>query len=122
MLPLGGPKGSGLSLLFEMICSLGTGVPVLQNALRHKAPHIQNAALCALDIGRLQAIDDYKTSVDDLIALIKAQPKAQGVDEILMPGERAQRSYKTRAHSAIPVSEKIVSQLTHIATGQGSHQ
>lgn len=115
MLPLGGPKGSGLALAFEMICSLGTSVPVLQNALVGKAPHIQNAALCAIDISRLQGLDEYKNNVADLAALIKAQPRALGVHELLMPGERATRTAHERALSGIPIGSKTLAQLQELA-------
>jgi ureidoglycolate dehydrogenase (NAD+) len=117
MLPLGGPKGSGLALAFEMICSLGTGVPVLHNALTRPSPHIQNAAICAIDIGRLQPLESYKHSVADLVALIKAQPRAWGVDELLVPGERANRTAAERALSGIPIGAKTHTQLRELAYG-----
>ena len=112
MMPLGGPKGSGLALAFEMICSIGTSVPILQNALTQKSsPHIQNAAICAIDVGQLRPIDGYKTSISELGALIKAQPRAKDVEELLIPGERAHRTWVERMESGVPISPKILAQL-----------
>lgn len=111
MLPVGGPKGSGLALAFEMICSLGANVPILQSALVQQTPHIQNAAVCAIDIAQLTDIEDYKLSVSDLADLIRAQPRMAGVDELLLPGERGERMAIERESQGIPVDAALLKEL-----------
>ncbi|MDB5599836.1 MAG: Malate/L-lactate dehydrogenase [Xanthobacteraceae bacterium] len=111
MLPLGGPKGSGLALAFELICSIGGGVPILQKALRGTSPHVQNAAICIVDIGRLRSLDDFQSDASDLKDLIKALPKAPGVSEILMPGERASALARQRTKDGLSMRKKLIDAL-----------
>jgi ureidoglycolate dehydrogenase (NAD+) len=111
LLPVGGPKGAGLSLAFEMICSVGSGAPILQTALRGPAPHVQNAAFCAINIGQIYDLDAFRGEIDDLIKLMKDQPRADGFAEILMPGERAARSAAVRRRDGIPLADKLLREL-----------
>jgi LDH2 family malate/lactate/ureidoglycolate dehydrogenase len=49
--------------------------------------------------------------MDTLIKRMKAQPKANGFDEILVPGEREARTQAQRLHSGIPLIAEVVSSL-----------
>jgi LDH2 family malate/lactate/ureidoglycolate dehydrogenase len=105
-LPLGGPKGSGLSLMIELITSLVVSNPIIAGALEG-APEggpAPSERPGARDRSRpLRQPGRVPTEVDRVIAALKALPQAPGALEILMPGERGARALAERTrerHSA----------------------
>ena len=57
----------------------------------------------------------YKKNVDDLIDGIKGLPKADGVDEIFVPGEPEGRVYLDRSKNGIPLPGGTISKLKDVA-------
>ena len=105
-LPLGGPKGAGLALMIECLTSLMLGHPVLSPRLLGEEAgdrHRQNALVVAVDIAALIGPEIYERQVEQLAAGIKSLPRADGVDEILLPGERGDRILARRERDGIPL-------------------
>lgn len=105
-LPLGGPKGSGLSLMFEFMAGLLSGAPVLAPALgpEHRTRHTQNAFILALDVATFRSPTEFAADADALVALIKDLPLRDGFEEILLPGERGRRTETARRAMGIPLA------------------
>ena len=117
-LPLGGPKGSGLALMFELITSLIVANPILADHLdgtpggqRHK----QNALALAIDIARFTDPAAFRREVDRLVRILKGLPRDPAVLEILMPGERGRRTFEQRTRQGIPVPRPIMNDLKAVA-------
>jgi ureidoglycolate dehydrogenase (NAD+) len=103
-MPLGGPKGAGLALMFECLTSLLTGAPVLEPRLAgRETRHAQSGLIVAIDISQFTDPADYRRNVDALIAAIKALPRAAGVDELLVPGEHGDAIRGARLANGIPL-------------------
>src|SRR5215469_3820247 len=88
LLPLGGPKGSGLSLMIECLTSLAVGSPLISLALAGGLaddPFLNGVAI-AIDLAALGDLDKFTTEVDRLGDAIRALPRAEGIDRILLPG------------------------------------
>jgi len=136
LLPFGGPKGSGLAMMFECLSSVMAGNPLLEMALlgkeigstpRDQKPeavgerssyvprHIQNSVVAAVDISTFTDVEGYKEHVDSLIDGLKALPKAEGFSEIFVPGEPEERTYDERVQSGIPLPQGTVSNLRSVA-------
>lgn len=113
--PLGGPKGSGLSLMIEIIASVLVANPVLSEALNSKKAAMNGVAL-AVDISRFTDIDTFALQLTDLVSAIKQLPKAAETDSILMPGERGYRQMAHCAENGIDLSAGTVNRLKHLAT------
>jgi ureidoglycolate dehydrogenase (NAD+) len=121
-LPLGGPKGSGLSLMIELITSLVVSNPIIAGALEGTAEghrHRQNGLVLAIDLARFGDPQAFRSEVDRVIAALKALPKAPGAFEILMPGERGSRALATRTREGIPLPRPIVDELRGVAARFG---
>jgi ureidoglycolate dehydrogenase (NAD+) len=105
MLPLGGPKGSGLALMFECVTSILAGAPALERMVSGKEPrkHRQNAMVIAISIEAFGDPKTFRAETDALAAAIKTLPRAAGTDEILMPGERGARTEAERRRDGIPL-------------------
>ena len=116
LLPLGGAKGSGLSLLIECMTSLVTGNPLLAEALERTslgARHRQNGAVIALDLARFVEPTEFRRQAGRLARAIKALPPQPGM-EILLPGERGARSANERRLDGIPVPDAVLDELRNL--------
>jgi len=136
LLPFSGPKGSGLALMFECLSSVMAGNPVLEPALlgkeidspaAQKKPeatgerlsyvprHIQNSVVVCIDISTFTDVDGYKGHIDNLIDGIKALPKAEGFNEIFVPGEPEERTFDDRSRNGIPLPEGTIRNLRGVS-------
>jgi LDH2 family malate/lactate/ureidoglycolate dehydrogenase len=118
LLPFGGPKGSGLAMMFETLTSLMVGNPLLGPALSGEAGagrHRQNSVVAAIDIGAFTDLAAYRAEVDRLIDGLRALPRAEGVAEVLVPGEPEDRSTEERRRRGIPLPTGTVENLRSVA-------
>jgi len=117
LLPLGGAKGSGLALMFEMLASVLSSAPIVTRALgpQQRRRRTQNCAIVAVDIEAFRPLADFSRDADALAALIKALPPRAGFDEILLPGERGGRIEAARRRDGIPIPAKLAEELAAIA-------
>ncbi|HEX3504141.1 MAG TPA: Ldh family oxidoreductase [Xanthobacteraceae bacterium] len=120
LLPLGGPKGSGLSFMFEMLASVLGAAPIQTRVLgpERRRRHTSNLAVIAIDVAAFRPFGEFVSDADMLAALIKALPRQEGFDEILLPGERSSRTEATRRKSGIPLPAKLWDELEAIAKPQ----
>jgi ureidoglycolate dehydrogenase (NAD+) len=117
VLPLGGPKGSGLSLMFECLAGILAGAPIIVPRVARgttKAP-IQNAMVLVFNVASFRAMDDYRRDVADLVKTVKGLPRRDGFNELLVPGERGDREVKRRRANGIPLPQGLYTELDKIA-------
>jgi ureidoglycolate dehydrogenase (NAD+) len=116
-LPLGGAKGSGLALLIECLTSLVVANPLLAEALEGTPlgkRHRQNAAVIALDVARFVEPAYFRGEVTRLARAIRALPPQPGM-EILLPGERGDRTAGQRRRDGIPLPKTAYEELRALA-------
>ena len=121
LLPLGGPKGSGLSLLFECLTGVMAGTPIitaLAGLTGSKAP-MQNAMVIAFNVANFRPLPDYRHDIALVQKVVKGLPRRDGFDELLLPGERGGREAKMRRRSGIPLPAKLWRELSDIAQALG---
>ena len=58
--------------------------------------------------------EQFKQQVSELIARIKATPRQPGVDEILIPSERAFREREQRRREGIVVERKVYDAIARL--------
>ncbi|MFF4253816.1 Ldh family oxidoreductase [Streptomyces sp. NPDC001663] len=117
-LPLGGAKGSGMSLAFELLTSVLVGAPIF--ASFHSADpagrrHRQNALLIAIDPGAFGDTGTFEAAVDTTLGVLKTLPVAQGAEGVFYPGERSEAVAAERGEKGIPVASKLWRELTDAA-------
>jgi ureidoglycolate dehydrogenase (NAD+) len=116
-LPLGGPKGSGLSLMIELFAGVLSGASILTKVLgpEFSTRNAQNALVVVMDVAAFRPDGGFRKDADALADLIKQLPLRDGFDEILLPGERGGRTEKARRAAGIPIPAGTWNALKGIA-------
>ncbi len=115
--PAGGPKGSGLAIMFECLTSLMAGNPLLSPAHQKKPGatiHRQNSVVAAINIATFTDLEAYRENADILGDGLKALPTVRGVSEVMLPGEPEDRVYEERLKQGIPLPEGTVNNLRQV--------
>jgi LDH2 family malate/lactate/ureidoglycolate dehydrogenase len=122
VLPVGGPKGSGLALLVDILSGIisgaafGTAVGSMkQDDRKQNVGHFFFAMRPDLFV----ELDAFKNNIQKLKSDIKNLAKADGVEEILLPGEMEYDLLESRLQNGIPLSTVIVEALSEIAHEKG---
>jgi ureidoglycolate dehydrogenase (NAD+) len=119
LMPMGGPKGSGLSLMIEIIASLLIANPVIAPALEGAGSAAMNGMALAMRVGAVGELDAFRGEVDRLAAAVRALPRAAGVESILMPGERGFCTAAERRRDGIPLSIGTLKRLSALGNRYG---
>jgi ureidoglycolate dehydrogenase (NAD+) len=117
-LPLGGAKGSGMSLAFELLTSVLVGAPIFASFHSDDPQgrkHRQNALLIAIDPAAFGDPDAFTAAVDTTLGTLKGLPAADGAEGVFYPGERSAAVAAERAEKGIPVAPKVWRDLTERA-------
>ncbi len=123
VLPLGGPKGYGISMLIDILAGVltGAGFGKYVNNMYENWVDPQNVGhlFIAIDINRFMPIDLFKQRIDQYIGEIKEEPKAPGVDEIFIPGEIEYKRTLERKEKGIELPQKVAEELFEIGRRYG---
>ncbi|MEU6252630.1 Ldh family oxidoreductase [Streptomyces sp. NPDC047043] len=121
-LPLGGAKGSGMSLAFELLTSVLVGAPIF-TSFHSDDPagrkHRQNALLIAVDPAAFGSTDAFTADVDTTLSTLKGLPVAEGADGVYYPGERSATVAAERGQQGVPVAPKVRRELAENAVKFG---
>jgi ureidoglycolate dehydrogenase (NAD+) len=119
LLPMAGPKGAGLSLMIEVLCSLLAGNPLIAPALGGARPPGFNGLVIAIDPAAFGDREAFLASVRALAAAVHALPAASGADAVLLPGERGRRTEAQRRTAGIALPRGIAARLAELASRLG---
>lgn len=123
LLPIGGPKGYGLSLVFGILAGVLNGAAFGRDVVDFNADatSVTNTGqmILALDIAAFADPDAFRAEIDDVWRQMKSSAKMPGVDEIRLPGERMDRVRMERSTKGIPLSDALRAQLASLAAELG---
>ncbi len=112
LLPFGSYKGYGLSLMMELIPGILCGFsPVSSAEFRTGNPTL----ILALDIEAFTELEHFEQMTREFLARVKAVEPAAGFDEVLLPGEKEQRSSAERSESGVPLPQSVWDDLCALA-------
>lgn len=115
LLPLAGPKGSGLSLMMEALGGVMSGAAfggdVKNQYLDFERPQNVGHFFLAFRPDLFVSREEYRARMDELVSRAKSSPLAHGFDEILMPGEREARLAASRRQQGVPITAEDFSML-----------
>lgn len=115
LLPIAGPKGSGLAIVNDILCGILTGSGVGNEVLHlnDDAPQHIGAIFAAIDISKFADISVFKRRVDAYIEYLKST--AREGEQILMPGESEFLTAEERGKKGIPVPIAVRDDLNDVA-------
>jgi L-2-hydroxycarboxylate dehydrogenase (NAD+) len=121
LLPLG-PKGFGMSLIVELMCSALAGAygswsndyePTGERPWRH------GHCLLALDPQRFGGLAEFTESADALIDALESSAPAAGGEGVRLPGRSAHEEELRRTSEGVPVRDEELRQLLAVARRRG---
>lgn len=122
LIPIGGPKGSGLALVVEILSGILTGAGTathLHDLYKFDAPQGVGHFLGAIDVSHFLPEESFRAGVSAMSAEIKGLKRVQGVDEVLLPGERSAKSAEKKSVEGIDVPEAVCQELAALGAPFG---
>ncbi|MGY8993959.1 MAG: Ldh family oxidoreductase, partial [Rhodospirillales bacterium] len=119
LLPIGGPKGYGLALMFGLLAGTLNGAAFGNDVVDFNADDtsITNTGhfIVALDIAAFTDVNSFKSEVDDIWSTMKSSSLLPGFDEIRLPGERLAKVATQRRTNGIPIHGTLQTVLNRLA-------
>lgn len=123
VLPIGGPKGAGLSMLMDILSGVLTGAAFAGGVGdQYKAfdrPQNVGHTVIVFRPDLFMPAEAVARRMRELVATVKAVPTAEGFDEILMPGEPEARNEARRLQEGIAYRLDDLAPLVEIARARG---
>ena len=122
MLPFGGPKGSAISFIIDIMCgvltgaSFGTHINTLEDL-----SSVQNVGhvLAAVRTNLFVSDGEFRERMDAILKMLKNSPPAPGAERVLAPGEiELENEVRARARG-IEVAAAIAAQLARFGDELG---
>ena len=105
-LPFGGHKGFGLGLVIQILAGALVDAEILKTG---------GILLMGIDPGIFLPVDEFKGRVADYLDFVKSSRKADGIAEILIPGERGERHRQSCLEHGISVDDDLLEQIKRLA-------
>ncbi len=116
ILPFGGHKGNGISILAQMLGRALAGM----DTTGFDGPRGANGPIIlAIDPTCFTTAEEFRSEVAAQARLISESTPAMGIDKVLLPGELEKRTARDRAANGIPVPETTWSELSNLASSLG---
>ena len=122
LVPIGGAKGSGLAIMVDVLCGILSGGPYgphLHDLYVMDEPQGVSHFLGAIDIAHFIEPAAFKSALSAMSREIKALKKADGVEEIFLPGERSGRKAEENAANGIEVPQPVYEELLELGKPYG---
>jgi ureidoglycolate dehydrogenase (NAD+) len=118
VLPMAGPKGSGLSLMIEILSSLLVANPIISASLNGAEDAPFNGLVMAIDPRAFGEKTAFIKAVDQLAEDIKGLPPASETGDVYLPGERGFAELEKRSREGIPLAAGTLARLVELAAKQ----
>ena len=123
LLPIGGPKGFGLSLIFGLLAGTLNGAAFGKDVVDFnadpKATTNTGQFIVALDIAAFADVAEFKSQVDQIWSQMESSARLPGVDQIRLPGGRLAACEAERARDGIPIPAPLNARLGVLAEELG---
>jgi uncharacterized oxidoreductase len=116
LLPFGGHKGYGLSVMIEIVGGLltGTGVSSLPGYDGRFG-----TVLLAVDIDAFVPLERFRNQAEEFCGTLNRTATAEGAGSVLVPGETEARTRRERSRDGVPVPAAQCRALNDLARKVG---
>ncbi|MDZ5696634.1 Ldh family oxidoreductase [Chelativorans sp. M5D2P16] len=123
LLPIGGPKGYGLSLIFGLLAGTLNGAAMGRDVVDYNADDssVTNTGqfIVAIDVASFHEVETFKREVARIGEEMTSSALRPGFDAIRLPGERALSTRQRRLAEGVPLSALLVEKLNALAAASG---
>jgi len=123
LLPIGGYKGYGLSLVFGLLAGVLNGAACGRSTVdfNHddRTPTNTGHVIVAVKIETFSPPNVFKANVDALIREIRRSPRMEGVDRIRIRGDRSHATFVDRRANGLPMPRAMREALGRLAAQLG---
>src|SRR5579871_6919517 len=121
--PIGGPKGSALAMLMDVMGGVISGAAFAGDVRNHfedyDAPQNVGHFIMAMKSDLFISRDEYLERMDRMAKRVHLNPAAEGFDEVIMPGERERRLEAQHRRTGVPFHAREVAALQEAAAKAG---
>lgn len=117
LVPIGGPKGSGLAFIVDILCGLLTGSSMIgevRNVTDTSGPAKTGHVFIAIDIAHFINLETFTRSMEETIKRIKSM-KSKNNSPIYMAGEIEFRLTEKLQKEGLPLDEDVLESLKRVA-------
>jgi LDH2 family malate/lactate/ureidoglycolate dehydrogenase len=114
VLPFGGPKGSAISFIIDVLCGVLTGsaFALSLNTLENlEAEQNLGHVFVAVRTDLFMTKDEFAGRMDEIVRMLKSSPPAPHIDRILAPGEMEGCNEAQNRVLGIPLLPSVIDQL-----------
>ena len=119
LLPIGGAKGAGLSMMLDILCGVLTGArfggEVGDQYKRFDRPQGVGHFILLLRSDLFLQAEEVAARMAELARRVKSNPRTEGVEEIFFPGEIEGRREAERLAAGIPYRKRDLAPLAEAA-------
>jgi LDH2 family malate/lactate/ureidoglycolate dehydrogenase len=119
LLPIGGYKGYGLSLIVGLLAGTLNGAAMGKEVIDFNhddtTPTDTGQAVMAIDLSAWGDVDAFKARVDKLVRELRASERMPGVERIWLPGEQSQAKRLAHMREGMALPAALFKQLAAFA-------
>jgi ureidoglycolate dehydrogenase (NAD+) len=120
LLPIGGYKGFGLSMMVDILCAFLTGAPYGPNVSRmFGTPLSEKRHLGHFFIAiRIDCFEDpglFKKRLKEMMDALRKEPAREDGIPVHVPGDPEKAYYRERSANGIPIPENLFQELAALA-------
>ena len=119
LLPIGGYKGAGLSMVLGLLAGVLNGAAIGRDVVDFnaddKTPANTGQFILALDIGRFMAPELFTAAAKRHLEELRASERLPDVENIRLPGNERARRRNERMQAGIPIPDQLLTKLDTIS-------
>ena len=121
LLPIGGYKGFGLSMMVDILCALLTGAPYGPNVSRMFGTPLSEKRnlghfFMAMRIDCFEAPAIFKKRLREMMDALRREPAREDGVPVKVPGDPEKAYHRERSANGIPIPESLLQELAALAT------
>lgn len=118
LLPTGGPKGSGLAIMIDLLTGALAGASVgtrVKGTMNTEQEITKGDLFIAIDPGSVGSNERFVRCVENLASEIHESQPVPGVEKVLMPGEFERTNKERNLKNGINISQKLLDEIHTLA-------
>ncbi len=115
VLPFGGPKGSAISLIIDVLCGVLTGsaFALTLNTLENlEAEQNLGHVFVAMRTDIFLTAKDFASRMNEILQTLKASRPAPNIEQVLAPGEIERQNEERSQKLGVPLLPTVIDQLS----------